>query len=67
MVREPTGGIHDRWVISEHQTYNLSGNTVASRQYAEITKSPSRPPFSELWEGRLDILEEWNKIQKFLS
>jgi hypothetical protein len=60
--------IHDRWLISENQAYNiLSINTIGRNQYAEITEATSRPPFHNWWEESDDILEDWDEVQRAIS
>lgn len=60
--------IHDRWLISENQAYNIpSINTIGRNQYAEITEAASRPPFQDWWEESDDILQNWNQIQKVIN
>lgn len=60
--------IHDRWLITENKTYNIpSINTIQGKQYAEITISPAEKPFNKWWEKGLDIIEDWNKVQKHID
>ncbi|MCK9582861.1 MAG: ORF6N domain-containing protein [Endomicrobiales bacterium] len=43
--------IHDRWIVSENQCYNLpSTDTVARGQYSEVKKTSNIPPFIEWWD-----------------
>lgn len=43
--------VHDRWIVSENQCYNLpSTDTVARGQYSEVKKTSNIPPFIEWWE-----------------
>jgi len=65
---EDSAEIHDRWIISENQIFNIpSINTIGRNQYTEIKKSASEPPFDIWWKKGIDILKNWNKIQKMLN
>ncbi|MFH1288783.1 MAG: hypothetical protein ABII25_08840 [bacterium] len=48
--------IHDRWIISENQCYNMpSTDTVARGQYSEVKRTSNFPLFDEWWEESKDI------------
>ena len=60
--------IHDRWIISKNQCFNIpSPDTVARGQYSEIKKTENRPPFEEWWQNSEDIITEWNVIKNFIQ
>ncbi len=57
--------IHDRWIIGENKIYNIpSADTIAQGQYSEITETKNRLPVEKLWEASLDVVSDWNKIEK---
>jgi len=57
--------IHDGWVISKYQGFNIpSPDTIARGQYSEIKKTKNRPPFEKWWEESLDIITDWEKIER---
>jgi len=57
--------IHDRWVITQGKNYNLpSVETLQRGQYCEINETKNEPPFEKWWEESLDIISDWNKIEK---
>jgi len=57
--------IHDRWIISGNKCFNIpSTDTVASGQYSEIKETKNKPPFEEWWDKGLDIITDWDKIEK---
>ena len=59
--------IHDRWIISKDQCFNIpSPDTVARGQYSEIKKTENRPPFEEWWQDSKDIIIEWDIIKSFI-
>lgn len=48
--------IHDRWIISENQCYNMpSTDTVARGQYSEVKRTSKFPLFDEWWKKSKDI------------
>jgi hypothetical protein len=59
------GEYHDRWLISSNINYNLMSVDVAKRgQYAELKPTENKPPIKEWWEKSLDIISDWNDINK---
>ncbi len=57
--------IHDRWIISKNNSFNIpSPDTIARGQYSEIKSTENRPPFEEWWNKSLDIIANWNDIEK---
>ncbi|QLH08562.1 GmrSD restriction endonuclease domain-containing protein [Candidatus Nitrosotenuis sp. DW1] len=57
--------IHDRWILSKNNCYNIpSADTVARGQYSEIKATENKPPFEDWWTKSLDIINDWNEIQK---
>ncbi|OGS21811.1 MAG: hypothetical protein A3J83_07075 [Elusimicrobia bacterium RIFOXYA2_FULL_40_6] len=49
--------IHDRWVISKGECYNMpSTDTVARGQYCEVKRTTNFPPFLEWWEKSEAVL-----------
>ncbi len=57
--------IHDRWILSKNSCFNIpSPDTVARGQYSEIKATENRPPFDDWWARSLDIINNWNEIQK---
>ena len=62
---ELKGKIHDRWILSENSCFNTpSYDTIARGQWSEIKKTENRPPFTEWWHRCLDIINQWNDINK---
>ena len=60
--------IHDRWIITEGQCFNLpSADTLARGQYSEIKKTNNRPPFDEWWGKSKDIISEWDSIKSTIK
>jgi hypothetical protein len=57
--------IHDRWLLSSNVNYNLMSGDIAKRgQYAEIKTTENKPPFEEWWENSLDIINNWDDINR---
>lgn len=62
------GKIHGRWLETKDECYTFqSVDTVARGAYDEIRDGASRPPFNEWWENSLDIIENWESIQRSRS
>jgi hypothetical protein len=60
--------IHDRWIISKNQCFNIpSADTLARGQYSEIKKTSNRPPFEEWWGKSKDIISEWDSIKSTIK
>lgn len=60
--------IHDRWIITNGQCFNLpSADTLARGQYSEIKKTNNRPPFDEWWGKSKDIISEWDSIKNTIK
>ena len=56
---------HDRWIITKNTTYNLQSIDVIARcQFSEIKKDAKRPDFEEWWNSSIDIIDDWNEINK---
>jgi hypothetical protein len=56
--------IHDRWIISKNNSFNIPSPDVISRgQYSEVKKTENITPFNEWWNNSLDIIDDWNRIQ----
>lgn len=48
--------IHDRWILSKYQNYNIpSPDIIARGQYSEIKKTDAKLPFNEWWNASKDI------------
>jgi len=59
---------HDRWFITEGKSYNIpSTDTMAVGQYSEIKETSNLPPFDIWWDSSLDIVYDWNEIQKIVD
>jgi len=57
--------IHDRWVMTQGKNYNLpSVETLQRGQYSEINETKNEPPFEKWWEESLDIITDWDKIER---
>ena len=57
--------IHDRWIISNNKIFNVPSPDVMARgQFSEINETINKPPFEEWWNNSLDIINDWDKIQK---
>lgn len=60
--------IHDRWFITEGKIFNIpSTDTMAVGQYSEIKETENCPPFEEWWDTCLDIVYDWNEINKSIA
>jgi hypothetical protein len=60
-----SSNIHDRWLISKNSCFNIpSPDIVARGQYSEVKSTENRPPFELWWNTSLDILTQWDQIQK---
>ena len=60
--------IHDRWLISKNNCFNIpSPDVVARGQYSEIKSTQNRPPFDDWWNKSLNIIDDWNQIQNSRS
>ena len=56
--------IHDRWIISKDNSFNIpSPDVVARGQYSEVKRTENRPPFDDRWDMSLDLIDDWNRIQ----
>jgi len=56
---------HDRWIISKNICYNVPSIDVAMRkQVSEFKVTENRPSFDKWWNRSLDIIEDWDDIQK---
>lgn len=56
--------IHDRWLISKNNSFNIpSPDVVARGQYSEVKITHNIPPFDEWWNKSLDMIDDWNKLQ----
>ena len=65
MGRRTASEVHDRWIISQDRCFNApSPDIVARGQYTEFKETKNRPPFEEWWEESLDIITDWNKIER---
>lgn len=57
--------IHDRWIISKNECYNVPSTDVIARgQYSEVKKTENRPPFDNWWQASVDIIEKWSEIEE---
>jgi len=61
--------IHDRFIISKYDSYNIpSPDVIARGQLSEISKSENRESllsqFNNLWKSSKDIIQDWNDILK---
>jgi hypothetical protein len=60
--------IHDRWLISKNNCFNIpSPDVVARGQYSEIKSTQNRPPFDDWWDKSLNIIDDWDQIQNSRS
>lgn len=58
-----SSSIHDRWILSKNQNFNIpSPDTIARGQFSEIKKTSNTPPFDKWWAQSQDIIQEWNTI-----
>ena len=56
--------IHDRWIISKDNSFNIpSPDVVVRGQYSEVKRTENIPPFDGWWDMSLDIIDDWNRIQ----
>ena len=60
--------IHDRFIISKYDSYNIpSPDVIARGQLSEISKSGNSESllgqFNNLWEKSKDIIQDWNEIK----
>jgi hypothetical protein len=60
-----SSNIHDRWIISKTKCFNIpSPDIVARGQYSEVKNTENRPHFEKWWDNSLDIVSNWNDIEK---
>lgn len=60
--------IHDRWIITKGQCFNIpSPDTIERGQFSEIKKTDNRPPFQDWWSNTKDIILEWDEIAKYIK
>ncbi len=60
--------IHDRWILSSSTCFNLpSPDTIARGQFSEVKSTNTRVPFDEWWKASLDVISDWDRIQKLLA
>jgi len=60
-----SSSIHDRWIISKNNCFNIpSPDIIARGQYSEVKNTENRPPFEKWWDNSLDIVSNWNDIEK---
>jgi hypothetical protein len=56
--------IHDRWIISKNNSFNIPSPDVVGRgQYSEVKKTENITLFDDWWNNSLDIVDDWNRIQ----
>lgn len=56
--------IHDRWLISKNDSFNITSPDVVARgQYSEVRSTQNKPPFVDWWNKSLDMIDDWNRIQ----
>jgi len=68
MNKNDESQIHDRWIITLDNCFNIpSPDVIARGQYSEIKETVSRPPFENWWRKGLDIIKEWNKVEKLIE
>jgi hypothetical protein len=68
MSKEVYRVTHDRYIISDSQCLVVpSPDTVSIGQYSEIRPVDVSPPFDDLWKDSLDIVSDWDEIQKTMS
>lgn len=57
--------IHDRWILSKYQKYNIpSPDIIARGQYSEIKQTTATLPFDDWWNLSKDIINQWHEINK---
>lgn len=57
--------IHGRWIISKSHCFNIPPiDSIYKGQYDEITKTNNRPPFEEFWNKGLDLLRNWDEVNR---
>jgi len=66
---EKLRSMHDRWILStEGACWNVPPiNSVYANQEAEILKTEEDLDFESWWSDAEDIMEDWNKIRKYIS
>ena len=66
--KEISSKIHDRWILSKYVNFNIPSPDVVLRgQYSEIKRTNSSFPFDNLWNKGLDIITNWNVIEKSIK
>lgn len=64
--KELYNSIHDRWLISKKIIYNIPPvNTIYRGQFSEFKKTENEPPFEDWWAKGLDLVKQWQEINKF--
>ena len=60
--------IHDRWILSKNASFNIpSPDIVARGQCSEVKKTNNTLPFEDMWKNSLDIITDWNEIEKLIQ
>jgi len=63
--REHLDMLHDRWIISDGNSWNVPPvNSLYRNQEAELHKVTEDISFDEWWDNAAEVVSEWNEIQK---
>lgn len=58
--------IHDRYIITNDHIFNIPSPDIAKRgQFSNVSEVKIDLPFDKWWESSLDIVKDWNEIEKF--
>jgi hypothetical protein len=60
--------IHGRWFLTSDVKYKIPPiNTLLQGQTDEIQTTTQDPPFEEWWGKSVDLIKDWDKIEKVLK
>ena len=63
MSKQISDNIHDRYLISPNQSYNIVSGDTARRGQVGDTVECERPDIERWWDDSYDIFQDWNKFQ----
>jgi len=63
MSKQISDDIHDRYLISPNQSYNIVSGDTARRGQVGDTVECEKPDIERWWDDSYDIFQDWNKFQ----
>lgn len=66
--REMLQELHDRFIITQGAVYSvLPVNAINMGQFGQMFETEADPPFKRFWDAGLDLVDNWEKIDKELE